>query len=184
MDVLIVSVRLLLQVIFRALWDECLLLISCLQLNDNRFWPIMKQLVAILLYKILLHVFASPQSEFIKKVAVELWVLEICCSIIKPKKERCNYRLELAIESWCWCDPPPPIITNYKSTINTRHCRNTALVCAAPGLLITVCTSSSAPAKHKLSFTVWKQLENINSQIWDCDRWSNCLHHKFNYPAC
>ena len=131
MDVLIVSVRLLLQVIFRALWDECLLLISCLQLNDNRFWPIMKQLVAILLYKILLHVFASPQSEFIKKVAVELWVLEICCSIIKPKKERCNYRLELAIESWCWCDPPPPIITNYKSTINTRHCRNTALVCAA-----------------------------------------------------
>ena len=63
----------------------------------------MKQLVAILLYKILLHVFASPQSEFIKKVAVEvskfLSVLEICCSIIKPKKEPRNYRLELAIES-------------------------------------------------------------------------------------
>ena len=37
LDVLIVKVRLWLQVIFRALWDECLLLISCLQLNDNRF---------------------------------------------------------------------------------------------------------------------------------------------------
>ena len=158
MDVLIVSVRLLLQVIFRALWDECLLLISCLQLNDNRFWPIMKQLVAILLYKILLHVFASPQSEFIKKVAIELWVLEICCSIIKPKKERCNYRLELAIESWCWCDPPPPIITNYKSTINTRHCQNTDLVCCS--LLPAYWLQSAPPAQHWLGFTVREQLKS------------------------
>ena len=25
------------------------------------------------------------------------------------------------------------IITNYKTTINTQHCQNTALVCAGPG---------------------------------------------------
>ena len=60
------------------------------------------KLVAIVIQNIA-TCFASPQSEFIKKVALGvsnfLSVLEIWCSIMKPKKEPHNYRLECAIES-------------------------------------------------------------------------------------
>ena len=113
LDVLIVKVRLLLQVIFRALWDECLLLISCLQLNDNRFCPIMKQLDAIVIQNIAACFCEASIRIYQKgcswsfKFSLENY-LEIWCSIIKPKKEPGNYRLELAIESWCWWWPSRP----------------------------------------------------------------------------
>ena len=164
----------MLQVIFRALWDECLLLISCLQLNDNRFCPIMKQLDAIVIQNIAACFCEASIRIYQKgcswsfKFSLENY-LEIWCSIIKPKKEPGNYRLELAIESWCWWWPsppqsPPPIITNYKSTINTRHCRNTDLVCAARSSLLPAYwlhSTPPAPAPAPAPNTNWSlQFQN------------------------